>query len=323
MSTVLPTTHPSRRDPFDIGSGSCAPTGGTPVAEVEGETSTPVYLQPIAHSTRLCSANRPHTMARYEVVHIRQLSPFSTRQCVPLSRQAGTKAEPTFPPGTPATDGKSMAIQTLIVSQRGVKRKDTTPPIDPPTADISLNGNGPSSARSLPDPRHTESSSFTADAPDPFNTFGMLSSPLRHLSVGDVPDLTHSDSASVTPVAMPTSHIPSRSMGQISATPRAVEHSFRPRFRLGKTGAGSIPCSAALQHILTLLEHLKEQQMQLAVSVNNLNARLGKGTPVAEMPHDVNVPLATMPEVEEFEQWLQDSRNAPAKQNRVFSKATS
>ncbi|KAA0705306.1 hypothetical protein E1301_Tti009829 [Triplophysa tibetana] len=32
---------PSTQDPFDIGSGSCAPTGGTPVAEVEGETSTP------------------------------------------------------------------------------------------------------------------------------------------------------------------------------------------------------------------------------------------------------------------------------------------
>ncbi|KAA0721204.1 hypothetical protein E1301_Tti021589 [Triplophysa tibetana] len=114
----------------------------------------------------------------------------------------------------------------------------------------------------------------TADAPEPFNIFGMPSSPLRHFSVGDVPDLTHSD-------------------------------------------------SAAQQHILTLLEHLKELQMQLAVSVNNLAARLWKGTPVAEMPHDVNVPLATMPEVVEFEEWLQDSRNAPAKQNMVFSKATS
>ncbi|XP_056606774.1 uncharacterized protein LOC130424837 [Triplophysa dalaica] len=32
---------PATQDPFDIGSGSCAPTGGTPEAEVEGETSTP------------------------------------------------------------------------------------------------------------------------------------------------------------------------------------------------------------------------------------------------------------------------------------------
>ncbi|KAA0721246.1 hypothetical protein E1301_Tti018143 [Triplophysa tibetana] len=129
-------------DPFDIGSVSCAPTGGNPEAEVEGETSTPsatfsregtltgrpqgeqhrartftataligrvfrsprVYLQPIAHSTGLCSANRPHTLARREVVHIRQPSPLSNRQCVPLSRQAGLASggayacESTFPP---------------------------------------------------------------------------------------------------------------------------------------------------------------------------------------------------------------------------------
>ncbi|KAA0708102.1 hypothetical protein E1301_Tti023591 [Triplophysa tibetana] len=32
---------PATQDPFDIGSGSCAPTGGTPGAEIEGETSTP------------------------------------------------------------------------------------------------------------------------------------------------------------------------------------------------------------------------------------------------------------------------------------------
>ncbi|KAA0720489.1 Gamma-aminobutyric acid receptor subunit alpha-6 GABA(A) receptor subunit alpha-6 [Triplophysa tibetana] len=32
---------PATQDPFDIGSGSCAPTGGTPEAEIEGETSTP------------------------------------------------------------------------------------------------------------------------------------------------------------------------------------------------------------------------------------------------------------------------------------------
>ncbi|KAL1261351.1 hypothetical protein QQF64_006616 [Cirrhinus molitorella] len=33
------------------------------------------------------------------------------------------------------------------------------------------------------------------------------------------------------------------------------------------------------------------------------------------MPHQFNIPLATMPEVEEFEEWLKDSRNAQAKQN--------
>ncbi|KAL1279608.1 hypothetical protein QQF64_026281 [Cirrhinus molitorella] len=74
---------------------------------------------------------------------------------------------------------------------------------------------------------------------------------------------------------------------------------------------------AAQLHILTLLENVKEQQMQLAAAVNNLSARLGTQTPVAEMPHQFNIPLATMPEVEEFEEWLKDSRNAQAKQNMI------
>ncbi|KAL0151499.1 hypothetical protein M9458_053151, partial [Cirrhinus mrigala] len=68
-------------------------------------------------------------------------------------------------------------------------------------------------------------------------------------------------------------------------------------------------------HILTLLEHMKEQQLQVAIAVNNLAARLGTETPVAEMPNNINIPLTTMPEVEELEEWLKDPRNARAKQN--------
>lgn len=52
---------------------------------------------------------------------------------------------------------------------------------------------------------------------------------------------------SVPPVATPTSHRPSSSMGHISATPQmSNEHSFRPTFRLGKTGTGPIPCSGKI-----------------------------------------------------------------------------
>ena len=51
--------------------------------------------------------------------------------------------------------------------------------------------------------------------------------------------------------------------------------------------------------ILTLLEHIKEQQMQLAAAVINLAARMGTETPVVEMPHNVSVPLFTVSEVEE------------------------
>lgn len=74
---------------------------------------------------------------------------------------------------------------------------------------------------------------------------------------------------------------------------------------------------AAQLHILTLLEHIKEQQMQLATAVNNLAARMGTETPVAEMPHKISLPLATMSEVEDLEQWLKNPANARAKQNMV------
>ncbi|KAA0706067.1 hypothetical protein E1301_Tti016833 [Triplophysa tibetana] len=188
---------PSTQDPFDIGSGSCAPTGGTPVAEVEGETSTPsatfsregtltgrpqggqlrartftataligrygttpassgpgahllteffrsprVYLQPIAHSTGLCSANRPHTLARCEVVHIRQLSPLSTDSaCRCPARQVKRRSQPSLrgpsasrrttpcgndeadrPLGHPVTvPGSSRAAHTVSLALRAVR----------------------------------------------------------------------------------------------------------------------------------------------------------------------------------------------------------
>eukprot|EP00079_Xenopus_tropicalis_P024777 XP_012817764.1 PREDICTED: uncharacterized protein LOC100486038 [Xenopus tropicalis] len=118
-------------------------------------------------------------------------------------------------------------------------------------------------------------------------------------------------------VATRVSHTPSSSMGQISATPLPDEHFFRPTFRLGKTGTGPIPCSAAQLHILTLLDYVKEQQTAIAAAVNNLAARLGTEAPVAEMPKDISIPLTTVPEVEEFEEWLKDSRNSQAKQNMI------
>jgi len=61
-------------------------------------------------------------------------------------------------------------------------------------------------------------------------------------------------------------------------------------------------------HILTLLENLKEQQTQLSFAFHNLAARLGTETPVAEMPHGINLPLATLPEVEQLEEWLKDAK---------------
>ncbi|XP_031747851.1 uncharacterized protein LOC116406900 isoform X3 [Xenopus tropicalis] len=57
--------------------------------------------------------------------------------------------------------------------------------------------------------------------------------------------------------------------------------------------------------------------MAIAAAVNNLASRLGTEAPVAEKPKDISIPLTTVPEVEEFEEWLKDSRNSQAKQNMI------
>ncbi|XP_028975924.2 uncharacterized protein LOC114828751 isoform X2 [Esox lucius] len=188
------------------------------------------------------------------------------------------------------------------------------PPIAPPTPNFS--------ARPLPDPNHAELLHSTAAAPlVPVPPPCMPSSPPCQISAGPLPDLRQCDRGSYTaPVALvptPTSRMPSSPRRRITATLTNdyQGHCFVPTFRLGRTGTGPVPCSAAELHILTLLEHIKEQQMQLAAAVNNIAARMGTETPMAEMPQNVSVPLATMSEVEEFEEWLKDARNSHAKQN--------
>lgn len=59
--------------------------------------------------------------------------------------------------------------------------------------------------------------------------------------------------------------------------------------------------------------------MQLAVAVNNLAMRtlFETQTPVAEMPHDISLPLGTLSDVDGFEKWLKDSRNSYAKEKMV------
>ncbi|KAL0978200.1 hypothetical protein UPYG_G00167390 [Umbra pygmaea] len=52
---------------------------------------------------------------------------------------------------------------------------------------------------------------------------------------------------------------------------------FQPVFRVGQ--GGPIPCSAAQQHILLMLENIKQQQSQLAATVNILLTRMGSTPP--------------------------------------------
>ncbi|XP_065119570.2 uncharacterized protein [Paramisgurnus dabryanus] len=197
----------------------------------------------------------------------------------------------------------------------------TVPPVAAPTGPSSSVGHISNDRsfrpRFIPVRTGTETIPCSAAPPVPFNTSGIPLSPLRHCSFGqtDVPDLTHAEDGYYTVPPVATSTGPSNSVGHMSAM--SNDRSFRPTFRLGRTGSETIPCSAAQLHILTLLENVKEQQMQLAAAVNTLAKRIGTETPVAEMPHNISVPLATMPEVEELEEWLKDARNARAKQNMI------
>ncbi|XP_034144040.1 uncharacterized protein LOC114829515 isoform X1 [Esox lucius] len=213
---------------------------------------------------------------------------------------------------------KAMNASTeLFENMRCQDQTGKSPHIAPPTPIFS--------ARPLPDPNHAELLHSTAAAPlVPVPPLCMPSSPPCQISAGPLPDLRQCDRGSYTaPVALvptPTSRMPSSPRRRITATPLTNDyqgHCFVPTFRLGRTGTGPVPCSAAELHILTLLEHIKEQQMQLAAAVNNIAARMGTETPMAEMPQNVSVPLATMSEVEELEEWLKDARNSHAKQNMI------
>ncbi|XP_034553692.1 uncharacterized protein LOC117822870 [Notolabrus celidotus] len=175
-------------------------------------------------------------------------------------------------------EGKKRRRTNLSSTQAPPISPPISQPIPTPTPNIPWNETFPTPSRPLPDPRRTGSLCFTADAP-------------------------------LVPIPPPSS--------AAGSLPEFNNHSFTPTFRLGKTGTGSFPCSAAQQHILTLLEHIKEQQMQLAAAVNNLAARIGTETPVAEIPHNISIPLATMSEVEGLEEWLKDARHSLAKQNMI------
>ncbi|KAL1020811.1 hypothetical protein UPYG_G00004960 [Umbra pygmaea] len=95
---------------------------------------------------------------------------------------------------------------------------------------------------------------------------------------------------------------------------------FQPVFRVGQ--GGPIPCSAAQQHILLMLENIKQQQSQLAATVNILLTRMGSTPPVsAELPEEFQFPLDDMEEVATFESWIQNPDNSRKKQNLISALA--
>lgn len=75
--------------------------------------------------------------------------------------------------------------------------------------------------------------------------------------------------------------------------------------------------TAAEVHIISLLEYIKHQQEQLVAKVNYLTSRLNPTGQEMEMPIPVQFPLASMEEVESFEDWLKDPVHSQMKQSLV------
>ncbi|MED6249707.1 hypothetical protein ATANTOWER_018372, partial [Ataeniobius toweri] len=79
--------------------------------------------------------------------------------------------------------------------------------------------------------------------------------------------------------------------------------------------------TAAEVHIISLLEYIKHQQEQLVATVNYLTSRLNPSAQEMEMPIPVQFPLASMEEVESFEDWLKDPVHSQLKQSLISSLA--
>lgn len=79
--------------------------------------------------------------------------------------------------------------------------------------------------------------------------------------------------------------------------------------------------TAAEVHILSLLEHIKQQQDQLVAKVNHLSSRvLNTSTPQEpECPECIQLPIESLEAVDELEAFLKDAANAAAKQRMVCS----
>ncbi|XP_039626027.1 uncharacterized protein LOC120539711 [Polypterus senegalus] len=91
---------------------------------------------------------------------------------------------------------------------------------------------------------------------------------------------------------------------------------FKPTYRVGRCGTEPIPCTAADLHILALLEHAKHQLSQLAVMISSLSGQLNiECSP--DMPEEVQFPLQSLEEVDDFEAWLKQPTNALKKKNMI------
>ncbi|CAL8337995.1 unnamed protein product [Boreogadus saida] len=88
---------------------------------------------------------------------------------------------------------------------------------------------------------------------------------------------------------------------------------FMPSLNMGRSGKEPIICTPAELHMLTVMENMKQQINQLSMMMGVLMARSGAGAEPVEMTMEISFPLASLDEVESFE----DPANTPKKQHMV------
>ncbi|KAK0154736.1 hypothetical protein N1851_002951 [Merluccius polli] len=70
--------------------------------------------------------------------------------------------------------------------------------------------------------------------------------------------------------------------------------------------------------MLTLMENMKQQINQLSMMMSTMMARTNTAAePIGEMPAEISFPLASLDEVECFEDWLKNPANTLKKQHMV------
>ncbi|XP_013867000.1 uncharacterized protein LOC106519753 [Austrofundulus limnaeus] len=103
-------------------------------------------------------------------------------------------------------------------------------------------------------------------------------------------------------------------------TPSA-SYTNTPTWRRGRCDSNTIPRTSTDVQILSLLEHIKNQQDILVAQVKYLTSRLQPTAQDIDMPVPVQFPLTSMEEVEIWEEWLKDPANSQLKQNLSSSLA--
>ncbi|XP_013865284.1 uncharacterized protein LOC106518509 [Austrofundulus limnaeus] len=93
-------------------------------------------------------------------------------------------------------------------------------------------------------------------------------------------------------------------------------------WRRERCDSNTIPCSTTFVQIISLLEHMKNQQDLLVAKVNYLISRLPPTDEDVDVPVPVQFPMTSMEEVESLEDWLKDPAYSQQKQSLSSSLAT-